>query len=150
MFLVADWTISTDRATRQCGQPPPVYWSAFSITSSQLNKQHTHSTHTKSPCFLPSPLYNGPTYQTIYNSDTYSIYVCSYLTVHISLPHHVCSYIPYCTYLSLSHTYSIYVCSYITYLLASFPGSPSPRTNYTRVTFDLAERLRESLVHFGT
>ena len=34
--------------------------------------------------------------------------------------------------------------------LASFPGSPSPRTNYTRVTFDLAERLRESLVHFGT
>ena len=36
------------------------------------------------------------------------------------------------------------------YVLASFPGSPSPRTNYTRVTFDLAERLRESLVHFGT
>ena len=34
--------------------------------------------------------------------------------------------------------------------IASFPGSPSPRTNYTRVTFDLAERLRESLVHFGT
>ena len=34
--------------------------------------------------------------------------------------------------------------------VASFPGSPSPRTNYTRVTFDLAERLRESLVHFGT
>ena len=32
-------------------------------------------------------------------------------------------------------------------LLPSFPGSPSPRTNYTRVTFDLAERLR---VHFGT
>ena len=30
-------------------------------------------------------------------------------------------------------------------LLASFPGSPSPRTNYTRVTFDLAERLREIL-----
>ena len=27
--------------------------------------------------------------------------------------------------------------------VASFPGSPSPRTNYTRVTFDLAERLRE-------
>ena len=34
--------------------------------------------------------------------------------------------------------------------VASFPGSPSPRTNYTRVTFDLAERLSESLVHFGT
>ena len=44
------------------------------------------------------------------------------------------------------------LCAYIicTYILASFPGSPSPRTNYTRVTFDLAERLRESLVHFGT
>ena len=27
--------------------------------------------------------------------------------------------------------------------VASFPGSPSSRTNYTRVTFDLAERRRD-------